>query len=198
MTFPPIKRAIILALIALLTLSFSGSRAADDPRASQLTFEPWSKWCIGSSRCFVGRGARGACGPSGGGVAVHILNGRATNLAVNFATRRKLEDDISVQVDQDQPIYIPVAACYPGGCHGELGIDDNFVERLKRASTITIEATTTVHQRLMLSFSLADFARAYDGLGTEPKVTEEIISSEKMKERAQQEEERRKALECKE
>ena len=183
MTFPSTKRAIIAASISLLALApVSGSRAADDPRAQQLTFEPWSKLCTGPNRCFVGLRAKGACVPSGGAVWVHILNGKATNLAVNFGNRRKIEADISVQVDQDEPVHVPVAACYPVGCRGKIDVDDDFVERLRRSGTITIEATTTDHERLMLSFSLADFAQAYDGPAIETRVLE--LTQEEIRQRA--------------
>ena len=104
---------------------------------------------------------------------VHILNGKAASLAVNFGTGRKIEGDISVQLDQDEPVHVPVAACSSVGCRGKIDIDDDFVERLKRSSAVTIEATTTAHQRLMLSFPLADFARAYDGPPIEPRAFEE-------------------------
>lgn len=183
MTIPSIKCAIMPALIALHLACPNGSKAADDPRALQLTFEPWSKFCIGHSDCFVGADARGACAPSGGAVVVHTANGKAASLAVNFGTRHALEGDIGVHVDQGQPILIPRRECYPVGCRGEFDIDDDFVERLKRSNAITIEATTTAHRRLTLSFPLADFARAFDGPGTDPKVFEEIGMSEEMKER---------------
>ena len=185
MTFPSIKSAAVLALIALhALLSVTGSKAADDPRALQLSFEPWSKLCVGANRCFVSLGVKGACVPSGGRFSVHALKGRAISLVVNFGTKRKLEADISVQVDQEQPIHIPIRECYRLGCRGELNIDDDFVERLKRSSTVAMEATTTDHERLTLSFSLAGFARTYDGPGLETPVLE--LTQEEMRQRAAQ------------
>jgi invasion protein IalB len=112
------------------------------------------------------------------------VKGRAISLVVNFGTGRKLDADVSVQVDQDQPIHVPIRECYRFGCRGELNIDDDFVERLKRSSTVTMEATTTDHERLTLSFSLGDFARTYDGPGLETPVLE--LTQEEMRQRAAQ------------
>jgi invasion protein IalB len=186
MAIPSIKSAIIPASIVLLAFSpVSVSRAADDPRASQLTFEPWSKLCVGT-RCFVGLGAKGACVPSGGRFSVETVKGKVARLVVNFnfGTRRKLEADISVQVDQDQPIHIPIRGYYRFGGRGELDIDDDFVELLKRSNSVTMEATTTDHERLTLSFSLADFAQAYDGPAIETPVLE--LTQEEIRQRAAQ------------
>ena len=187
MTFPSIKSTAVLVLVALLAL-WPLSVRADDPRASQLTVERWSKLCADRSLCFVGLGARGACMPSGGRMAIHVVNGKAAKLAVNFGTKRKLEGDIRVQVDQEQPMHIPVRECYPAGCRGELDIDDDFIEHLKRSRIITIEATTTAHRRLTFSFPLAGFARAYDGPAIETPVFEELQDKLKaeMRQRAAQ------------
>jgi invasion protein IalB len=196
MTNPSIKCTIMLALIALHLLACStDGQAADDPRASQLTFEPWNKVCLGNSDCFVGTGATGTCVPSGGAVVIHTVNGKVVSLGVNFGTRRVLEGDISVQVDQGQPTLIPHRECYPVSCGGEFNVDGDFVERLKRSKTITIEATTTTHRRITLSFPLAGLVPAYDGPGTEPKVIEEIMTSDEMKERLKRAE-REKPPEC--
>jgi invasion protein IalB len=172
----------VLALIALHAL-WPLSVRADDPRALQLTFEPWSKICLNGSLCFVAMGARGICTPSGGGVAVQTADGKPTKLSVFVGTQRKLEGDIRVQIDQEPPVFVPAPNCYANGCNGAVEISDAFVERLRRSSNITIEATTTAHRRINLSFSLGDFVRIYDGPGTEPKVIEEIVSNAEMKER---------------
>jgi invasion protein IalB len=187
-----------IALIALLSFScLTGSRAADDPRASQLTFQPWSKTCLGRSDCFVGSDVRGACVPSGGGVVIHTVNGRAKGLSAFVGTKLTLDGNIRVQIDQDQPVFVPAPNCYASGCNGNLEIGDEFVERMKRSSDIAIEATTTAHRKITLSFSLAGFAESFDGPGTEPKVIEVIGLSKEMKERLEKAE-REKPPSCKE
>jgi invasion protein IalB len=178
------RRALMLCSLIAPYLIFGGSalEAASDPRATQLTYGPWSKICIGSSNCFVGAGARGACYPSGGGLSIIVTDDKNASLSANLGTKRRLEGAISVQVDQGDPILIPHPECHALGCGGKIEIDNALIERLKRSQTITIAATNTAHQKIRLSLSLADFAKAYDGAGTEPKVSEEIVTSDEMKE----------------
>jgi invasion protein IalB len=192
-----VKRALVLfSLIATYAVVGTGVVEADDPRAMQLTYESWSKVCLGN--CFVGAGARGACVPSGGGVVIVVPDGKSASLSVNFGTKRKLDSAMSVQIDQGASIPLPNPACDRFGCRAKFEIDGGFIERLKRAQTITITATDAAHQKTSLAFPLADFARAYDGPGTEPKAREEILSSEQMKELMQRAEEEKRERECKE
>jgi invasion protein IalB len=193
------KRAfVLLSLIPTYVVFGANAAEASDPRALQLTFEPWTKMCLDHSNCFVGAGARGACVPSGGGVAINVRDGKRASLSVNFGTRRRLDGAMSVQIDQDAPITLPNPTCDKFGCRAKLEIDGGFIERLKRAQTITITAADAANQTISLAFPLADFARTYDGPGSEPKVFEETLSIEKMKELMQRAEEEKRERECKE
>jgi hypothetical protein len=109
-----------------------------------------------------------------------VLAGKNLSLSARLMTRRILEGPINIQIDQINPILIPNPECRGLGCRGKFEIDGEFIERMKRSRTITIEATDAANQKLTLSFSLADFAQVYDGPGTEQKVFEE--SQEKLKE----------------
>jgi invasion protein IalB len=175
------KRVLVLRSLIATYLVFGGSSVeANNPRATQLTYEPWTKICLGNSNCFVATGARGKCDPSGGGLSISMLNGENVSLSARLMTRRMLEGPMSIQIDQSDPISIPNPECRGLGCAGKFEIDSEFIEYMKRSRTITIEATDTARQKLSLSFSLADFSQAYDGPGTEPQVFEE--SQEKLKE----------------
>jgi invasion protein IalB len=180
------RTIVLLALIAACPV-FGGSAAkADDPRALQLTYGPWTKLCFkradGNSDCFISAAARGACIPSGGGVSISIRDEKTLSLLANFGTKRALESGISVQIDQDTRIVISHPECFGLGCRGKIDITGEFIERLKRARTIAIAATDTAHQKLNLSFSLAGFAAAYDGpAGDPPKVRDETVTSDKTK-----------------
>ncbi|MBR0794788.1 invasion associated locus B family protein [Bradyrhizobium jicamae] len=176
-----IRRLLIISL-SLLAADAAAVRA-EDARAAQLTYDPWTKLCFprtdGNSDCFVSAAARGACHRSGGGVSVWIRDERQLHLVTNFATRRPLDGGISVRIDQDAPIEIAHADCFGLGCRGTLPIDEAFIERLKQSRTIAIEATDTVHQKLSLSFPLAGFATAYDGPPGSPPRAREDIAGEK-------------------
>lgn len=189
-------RTPVLLLLIATYLVFGGSAVeANDPRAMQLMYESWSKVCINGSHCIVGAGARGACYPSGGTLYIAMPDGKSANLSTSLGTRA-LEGGISVQVDQGDPILIPHLECFASGCGGKVEIDSAFIERLKRSQTITIEATTTAHQKISVSLSLAGFAKAYDGPGTEPKMFER--SQEQLKEMLRQRAEKPPPPQCNE
>src|SRR5260370_9097491 len=85
------RALVLLALIAAYPV-FGGSAAkADDPRAIQLTYGPWTKLCFkradGNSDCFISAAARGGCHPSGGGVSLSIRDHNTLNLRANFGTQ---------------------------------------------------------------------------------------------------------------
>ena len=197
------RALVLLALIAAYPV-FGGSAAkADDPRAMQFAYGPWTKLCFkradGNSDCFISAAARGACHPSGGGVSISIRDEKTLSLLANFGTKRALEGGISVQIDQDTPILISDPECFGLGCRGKIDIDRDFIEHLKRSRTIAIEATDAAHQKLSLSFSLAGFAAAYDGpAGDPPKVRDETATDDNMKQLTKQSEQQKQAFECQE
>ena len=195
------KFAAALRWSIAINVTIGGATSfAADPRAAQLTYAPWVKSCLAET-CFVGSSARGACHPSGGGLSVVTGNNKRLSLSAFFATPRPLEGAITMRIDQGDPISIPVSKCIATSCASALEIDGEFVERLKRSRTIEMEAMDAGHRKLALSLSLAGFAEAYDGPGTEPKAFEEVVSAEKMRgllKEAEEKKERAKAFECKE
>lgn len=180
------KRLLVLpAAIAMFVVSVTSMVAASDPRASQLTYQPWAKICVnrpdGNSDCFTSSGAKGACQPSGGGIAVWIRDGKQQSLSINLVTRRMLDGTLAVRIDQGAPIPIPDPNCAELGCRGKLEIDSTFIGGLKHSRTIRIEAMTRAHQAINLTFPLAGFTEAFDGPpGGPPKAAE---MSDELKER---------------
>jgi invasion protein IalB len=70
------KRLLALSVVIAASVAWraGAAEAASDPRALQLTYQPWAKICVnrpdGNSDCFTSSGAKDACQPSGGGIAV--------------------------------------------------------------------------------------------------------------------------------
>lgn len=171
------KPAAALFWSIAVCVTLDGAAFAADPRATQLKYQPWTKSCIGAS-CFVGVDARGRCVPSGGSVVIVLEDGKPVSISSNFDTKTGVQNPTSLRIDDSDPIPVPDQACLPSGrCINKLAADEALIARLKRAQTVTIVATDTNGERLSLSFSLADFARVYDGPGTEPKVFEESQAS---------------------
>ena len=191
------KRVPVLSLLILTYLAFDGGalKAANDPRATQLTYESWMKACIGAT-CFVAVGARGACVPSGGVLSI-VTDEKGVSLSITLGTKRTLEGAISAQINQGETILIPHPQCNGLACYGRTPVDSGLSDRLKKSKTIVVEATDSTHQEISYTFSLTDFAKAYDGLAAPPpKVFEE--TNEKLKEELARQAEEQKKLECKE
>ncbi|MBR0872078.1 invasion associated locus B family protein [Bradyrhizobium tropiciagri] len=175
----------LVVLLGSLAAQFAlgGIGEAADPRATQLTYEPWTKVCLTQASCFVGAAARGQCSPSGGTISVSPQNSKRAILSANVGTRTMLEGTISLRIDQDEPIQIAKPHCYTLGCGGTLEANSELIERLKHAQTITVEATNLTGQKISLAFPLTHFAETFDGPGSETKVLEK--SAQELKEAQQ-------------
>jgi invasion protein IalB len=177
------KRLLVLsAAIAMLVASGMSAVAASDPRAAQFTYRPWAKICInrpdGNSDCFTSSGAKAACQPSGGGIAVWIRDGKQRSLSINLVTKRMLDGTLVVRIDQGAPIPVPDPNCGELGCRGKLEIDTGFIEGLKHARTVSVEAMTRDHQPVSLPFPLAGFTEAFDGPAGGPPKAPEVTGDE--------------------
>jgi invasion protein IalB len=152
-------------------LALGGICEAADPRAAEITYEPWSKTCLTQASCFVGAAARGKCSPSGGTISVSPQNSQRALLTANVGTRTMLEGTISLRIDQDEPIQIAKTHCYTLGCGGTLEADGELIQRLKHAQTIAMEAKSLTGQKISLAFPLSHFSETYDGPGSAPKAS---------------------------
>lgn len=178
------KRLLALSVViaASVAVRADAAEAASDPRAAQLTYQPWAKICVnrpdGNSDCFTSSGAKGACQPSGGGIAVWIRDGKQRSLSINLVTKRILDGTLVVRSDQGVPIPVPDPNCGELGCRGKLDVDTAFIEGLKHSHTISVEAMTRDHQAVSLAFPLAGFAEAFDGPAGGPPKAAEVTGGE--------------------
>jgi invasion protein IalB len=149
---------------------------AADPRAAQLTYEPWSKTCLTQASCFVSASARGQCSPSGGSISISPQSSKRAILSANVATRTMLEGTISIRIDQDEPIQLAKPHCYTLGCGGTLEANGELIERLKHAQSISMDAKSLTGQNISLTFPLTHFSEAFDGPGSPPKASEHEVN----------------------
>ncbi|MBR0757371.1 invasion associated locus B family protein [Bradyrhizobium jicamae] len=175
-------RYVIPGSMAAL-LALAGVSHAADPRAAELTYQPWIKHCITETNCFVGIEAKGQCAPSGGFITLALQSNKRAVLSANVGTRTMLDGPISIQIDQDAPIKITNQHCHANGCGGTFALDSDMFDRLASAQNITMQATSLTGQKFSFSFSMTGFANAYHGPGIEPKVVEE--TQQKLQERAE-------------
>jgi invasion protein IalB len=162
--------AVLIGSLAA-QLALSGIAKAADPRATELSYEPWAKTCLTEASCFVAAAARGKCAPSGGTISISPQSSTRALLTANVGTRTMLEGTISLRIDQEEPMQIGRTHCYTLGCGGTLEANAELIQRLKHAQAIAVEAKNLTGQKISLSFPLAHFSETYDGPGSPPKAS---------------------------
>ena len=81
-------------------------------------------------------------------------------------------------VDQGTPATAPFVTCLPpvvppGGCIADYEASTDLVNRMKKGQVLTVQAIHMNGQPMSPQLELKDFAKAYDGPPTDPKVFEE-------------------------
>ena len=97
-------------------------------------------------------------------------------------------------IDQGAPANEPYKICFPVGCMSDYPVTDDMIAKMKKGKNLTVQAINMQGTPISLPLPLADFAKAYDGPATDPKVFEE--QQRKLQEELQKKaEEARKKLE---
>jgi invasion protein IalB len=81
-------------------------------------------------------------------------------------------------VDQSAPATSPFVTCLPpvvppGGCIADYEASADMIGRMKKGQVLTVQAIHMNGQAMSPQMELKDFAKAYDGPPTDPKVFEE-------------------------
>ena len=67
------------------------------------------------------------------------------------------------QIDGAKPIRVPYMLCDPTSCATQLVINEQYVNSLKKGSTLKLTAKNRQNQDLTIEITLAGFTAAYDG-----------------------------------
>jgi hypothetical protein len=94
-------------------------------------------------------------------------------LRVTLPLGMQLAHDTRVIIDQSQPLTAPYVICFTSGCMADYVADDDMIGKLKKGQGLVIQAINSTGQPISLPMPLTDFAKAYDGPPTDPKVFEE-------------------------
>jgi invasion protein IalB len=181
------------------------SQAAATPQQQQvqLVYSPWTKICGKDQQqpnakevCLVIKEARLETGQFvAGAVLVEPEGEQRKILRVTLPLGMQLQQGTRVIIDQGPPTQRPYVICFPNGCMSDYDADSDMVGKLKKGQGLVIQAINAGGQPISLSLPLADFAKAYDGPPTDPKVLEE--QQKKLQEELQKKaEEARKKLEA--
>jgi invasion protein IalB len=172
----------------------------------QLIFSPWVKLCNkdpdpNSKRvCVTVKDGRVESGLLVVSVAIIEMDGEQRKLLrMSLPYGVALQHGTRLIVDQGQPSTAPFVTCLPpvvppGGCIADYEATTDLIGRMKKAQLLTVQAIHMNGQAMSPQLDLKDFAKAYDGPPTDPKVFEE--QQKKLQEELQKRaEEARKRLE---
>jgi invasion protein IalB len=146
----------------------------------QLIFSPWTKFCLKGQEanakqvCFTGKDARLESGmPVVAAVLIEPDGDPKKVLRVTLPLGMQIVHGTRIIVDQGQPAQGPYVICFTNGCMADYEVSPDLLARLKKGQQLVVQAINSNGQPISLNLPLADFAKAYDGPPTDPKVFEE-------------------------
>jgi invasion protein IalB len=151
----------------------------------QLIFSPWTKFCLkgqpgqppdpsAKEVCFTGKDARVESGqPVAAAVLIEPEGQERKLLRITLPLGMQLAHGTRVIVDQNQPQTAPYVICFTNGCMADYEANADMIGKLKKGQGLVLQAINSTGQPISVVMPLADFAKAYDGPPTDPKVFEE-------------------------
>jgi len=148
----------------------------------QLMYSPWTKVCAKGEAadakqvCFTGK--EGRLPDNGmmiiGAVVVEQDGSPNKMLRITVPLGMMVQPGTRLIVDQGQPMNAPFAVCLPQGCIAELEASQELIGKFKKGQSMVVQAVSgQTGGAISLPVPLPDFAKAYDGPPTDPKVLEE-------------------------
>jgi invasion protein IalB len=168
----------------------------------QLIYSPWTKFCLKNDKdptakqvCFTGKDARIESGmPVIAAVLIEPEGEPKKVLRVTLPLGMQLIHGTRVIIDQNQPMTAPYVICFTNGCMADYEATADMVAKMKKGQGLVVQAINAGGQPISLVLPLSDFAKAYDGPPTDPKVFE--AQQQKLQEELQKRaEDARKKLE---
>jgi invasion protein IalB len=151
--------------------------AANEP---QLVFSPWTKFCLKGQEanakqvCFTGKDGRVESGmPVVAAVLIEPDGEPKKVLRVTLPLGMSLGPGTRVIVDNGQPMTGPYVICFNNGCMADYEASGELIGKLKAGKGLVVQGINGSGQPVSLVVPLGDFAKAYDGPPTDPKVFEE-------------------------
>lgn len=178
----------------------AGAQPAD--QQVQLIYAPWTKFCLkgqdaGAKQvCFTGKDGRIESGqPVIAAVIIEPEGEPKKILRVTLPLGMQLVHGTRIIVDANAPQQSPYVICFQNGCMSDYEATPELIGNLKKGQNLVVQAINSNGAPLTLPLPLAgEFAKAYDGPPTDPKVFEE--NQKKLQEELQKRaEEQRKKLE---
>jgi invasion protein IalB len=179
-----------------------GAPAQPQDQQIQLIYAPWTKFCLkgqdanAKQVCFTGKDGRIESGqPVVAAVIIEPEGEPKKILRVTLPLGMQLVHGTRIIVDNNPPMQSPYVICFANGCMSDYEATPELLANMKKGQNLVVQAINANGAPLTLPLPLAgEFAKAYDGPPTDPKVFEE--TQKKLQEELQKKaEEARKKLE---
>ncbi len=146
----------------------------------QLIYAPWTKFCVkgqdpnAKQVCFTGKDGRLDSGqPVIAAVIIEPEGEPKKILRVTLPLGMQLAHGTRVIVDGNAPMQGPYVICFTNGCMSDYELTPELLANMKKGQNLVVQAINSNGAPLTLPLPLAEFAKAYDGPPTDPKVFEE-------------------------
>ena len=150
------------------------------PEQPTLIYSPWTKFCLKGQEanakqvCFTGKDGRLESGlPIVAAVVIEPEGDAKKMLRVTLPLGMQVQPGTRLIIDQGQPATGPYVICFTNGCMADYEVNADIIGRLKKGQQLAVQAINGNGQPVSLTLPLNDFAKAYDGPPTDPKVFEE-------------------------
>ncbi|CAN5260282.1 hypothetical protein BH10PSE10_BH10PSE10_01670 [soil metagenome] len=146
----------------------------------QLIYQPWTKFCMkgqdanAKQVCFTGKDGRIESGqPVVAAVIIEPEGEPKKLLRVTLPLGMQLVHGTRIIGDQNAPAQSPYVICFANGCMSDYEVTPELLANMKKGQNLVVQAINANGAPLTLALPLAEFAKAYDGPPTDPKVFEE-------------------------
>jgi invasion protein IalB len=178
-----VGRLMGLFSVWLAAACFAQPAAAEGEKADQeqvkLIYAPWTKFCLkgeegkGKQVCFTGKDGRIESGQPVIAAVVIETEGEAKKvLRVTLPLGMQMVHGTRVIVDNNKPQQSPYVVCFQNGCMSDYEATPELIGAMKKGQNLIVQAINSNGAPLTLPLPLADFAAAYEGSPTDPKVFE--------------------------
>jgi invasion protein IalB len=157
-------------------------QAAQQQQMPPLIYSPWTKFCLKNEKdpnaspkevCFTGKDARIESGmPVVAAVVIEPEGDPKKILRVTLPLGMLLVHGTRVIIDQNPPMTSPFVICFANGCMADYEVNPEMIGKMKKAQGMYVQAFNATGQPISVPLPLNDFAKAYDGPPTDPKVLE--------------------------
>ena len=145
-----------------------------------MIYAPWTKFCLkgqdaaAKQVCFTGKDGRIESGqPVIAAVIIEPEGEPKKILRVTLPLGMQLVHGTRVIVDSNAPAQSPYVICFANGCMSDYEVTPELLANLKKGQNLVVQAINSNGAPLTLPLPLSEFAKAYDGPPTDPKVFEE-------------------------